>query len=98
MEQIHEPGNIPRRMAPLILATTLVTHLFGGSAGREGTAVQMDGTIASTFGRLLRLNATTYRSSHGWHACRFGAVFGAPLAGAVFAMEVLSVDRMITKR
>ena len=52
MEQIHRPGGgVPGRMAPLILIATVVTHLFGGSAGREGTAVQMGGGIASTFAR-----------------------------------------------
>ena len=52
MEQIHEPGGgVPARMAPLILVGTVLTHLFGGSAGREGTAVQMGGSIASSFSR-----------------------------------------------
>ena len=96
MEQIHEPGGgVPSRMAPLILVGTVVTHLFGGSAGREGTAVQMGGSIASTFGRLLRLNAHDVRVLlMAGIAGGFGAVFGTPLAGAVFAMEVLSVGRM----
>ena len=50
MDQIHEPGGgVPSRMAPLILIGTVLTHLFGGSAGREGTAVQMGGSIASSF-------------------------------------------------
>ena len=49
MEQIHEPGGgVPARMAPLVLIGTVVTHLFGGSRGREGTAVQMGGSIAGT--------------------------------------------------
>ena len=53
MEQIHEPGGgVPTRMAPLVLIGTLITHLFGGSAGREGTAVQMGGSIVATFGRM----------------------------------------------
>ena len=51
LEQIHEPGGgVPARMTPLVLIGTVVTHFFGGSAGREGTAVQMGGSIASTIG------------------------------------------------
>ncbi|RYD29865.1 MAG: voltage-gated chloride channel protein, partial [Verrucomicrobiaceae bacterium] len=47
IEEIHQPGGgVPVRMAPLVLLGTLVTHLFGGSAGREGTAVQMGGSVA----------------------------------------------------
>ncbi|MCA9091610.1 MAG: chloride channel protein, partial [Planctomycetaceae bacterium] len=62
MEQIHEPGGgVPARMAPLVLIGTLITHLFGGSAGREGTAVQMGGSMAATLGRWLRLSAEDTR-------------------------------------
>ena len=57
IEEIHQPGGgIPKRMAPIILLTTIITHLFGGSAGREGTAVQMGGSIAAAFGRWLKLD------------------------------------------
>jgi len=96
MEQIHEPGGgVPSRMAPLVLIGTLATHLFGGSAGREGTAVQMGGSIAGTFGRLLRLKEQDTRILlMAGIAGGFGAVFGTPLAGAVFAMEVLALGRM----
>ncbi len=96
VEQIHEPGGgVPRRMAPLILVATVVTHLFGGSAGREGTAVQMGGSIASAFGRWVRLDARETRTLlMAGVAAGFGAVFGTPLAGAVFALEVISVGRM----
>jgi H+/Cl- antiporter ClcA len=96
MEQIHEPGGgVPSRMAPLILIGTVVTHLFGGSAGREGTAVQMGGSIASTFARWFRLSDHEVRIMlMAGIAGGFGAVFGTPLAGAVFAMEVLIVGRM----
>jgi H+/Cl- antiporter ClcA len=93
LEEIHEPGGgVPLRMAPLVLFGTLVTHLFGGSAGREGTAIQMGGSIAGRCGRLLRLNsAETRMVLMAGVAAGFGAVFGTPLAGAIFALEVLSI-------
>ena len=96
LEEIHQPGGgVPRRMAPLILFGTLVTHLFGGSAGREGTAVQMGGSIAGAVGKALRLPADTLRILlMGGIAAGFGAVFGTPLAGAVFAVEVLMLGRI----
>lgn len=86
---------VPRRMAPLILLATIVTHLFGGSAGREGTALQMGGSIAATFGRVFRLSQTDVRTLLvAGIAAGFGGVFGTPLAGAVFAMEVLVLGRI----
>ena len=96
VEQIHEPGaGVPLRMAPLILVSTLVTHLFGGSAGREGTAVQLGGSLASAFGKALRLRGGDIRLMlMAGIAAGFGAVFGTPIAGAVFALEVLTVGRI----
>jgi H+/Cl- antiporter ClcA len=93
MEQIHEPGGgVPARMAPLVLIGTIVTHLFGGSAGREGTAVQMGGSIASTVGRWFSLNRIDTRTLLMIGvAAGFGAVFGTPLTGAIFAVEVLAI-------
>src|ERR1700753_2930652 len=56
MDEIHEPGGgVPARMAPLVLFSTVITHLFGGSAGREGTAVQIGGSLAQFFVLLRRL-------------------------------------------
>ncbi len=93
IDQIHNAGGgVPRRMAPLVLVGTVVTHLFGGSAGREGTAVQMGGSLASGVGRLFRLSpADTRTILMAGVAAGFGAVFGTPLTGAVFAVEVLAV-------
>lgn len=95
----HEQGDgavvVPTRMAPLVLVATVVTHLCGGSAGREGTAVQMGGAIASAVGRRLRLTHADMRTLlMVGIAAGFGGVFGTPLTGAVFAMEVLAVGRM----
>lgn len=96
VEQIHEPGGgVPLRMAPLVFLGTVVTHLFGGSAGREGTAVQMGGSLASSVARLAGLDAPGVRIVlMAGVAAGFGAVFGTPLAGAVFALEVLTVGRV----
>ncbi|WP_260928074.1 voltage-gated chloride channel family protein [Novosphingobium sp. 9] len=96
VEQIHEPGGgVPLRMAPLVFLGTIVTHLLGGSAGREGTAVQLGGSLAGTLCRWLKLDAPATRLLlMGGVAAGFGAVFGTPLAGAVFALEVLMVGRV----
>jgi H+/Cl- antiporter ClcA len=93
VDQIHEPGGgVPGRMAPLVLIGTVVTHLFGGSAGREGTAIQMGGSIASQFGRLFGFTSQEMRTVLMCGvAAGFGAVFGTPLTGAIFAVEVLAI-------
>jgi H+/Cl- antiporter ClcA len=96
IDEIHQPGGgIPKRMGPIVLMTTIITHLFGGSAGREGTAVQIGGSIAQAFAKWFRLDAehTKLLLTTGI-AAGFGAVFGTPFTGAIFAIEVLAVGRV----
>ena len=98
LDQIHaadQVNRIPVRMFPLVPIATVLTHLFGGSAGREGTAVQMGGAIASWVARVLRLQPAHLRIllmcgiSGG-----FASVFGTLLAGTIFGMEVLAIGGM----
>jgi len=93
MEEIHKPGGgVPARMAPLVLFSTVVTHLFGGSAGREGTAVQIGGSMANLYGRWFKLNEQDLKILlMTGVAAGFGAVFGTPITGTVFALEVLAI-------
>jgi H+/Cl- antiporter ClcA len=99
LEEYENPQKtIPLKMAPMVLVSTLITHLFGGSAGREGTAVQMSGAIADQFNGLLKLNNSDRKTlivlgiSAG-----FASVFGTPLAGALFALEVLYFSKISYK-
>ncbi len=96
IDEIHDPQKIvPKRMAPLILAATVVTHLFGGSAGREGTAVQMGGALADRVTHLFGLDKAERRILlMGGIAAGFSSVFGTPLAGAIFGLEVLAIGRL----
>ena len=95
LSAIHSGDNIPLRMAPLIFFSTLITHLFGGSAGREGAALQLGGSIGSGIGTLFRFSDKEQKVliMCGMSAA-FSAVFGTPLAAAIFAMEVVSVGIM----
>jgi H+/Cl- antiporter ClcA len=96
VDEVHEPGGgVPPRIVPLIFVGTVVSHLAGASVGREGTAVQMGGGLASAFNRVFRLGAEDRKTLlMAGIAAGFGAVFGTPIAGAVFAMEVLAIGRM----
>ncbi len=92
---IHSGDELPFRMAPLIFVSTLITHLFGGSAGREGAALQMGGSIGNALGRLFRFDE---KDKHVMIMCgmsaAFSALFGTPMAAAIFPMEMVSVGVM----
>lgn len=97
LDEIHEPGaGVPLRLAPLVLIATLITHLFGGSAGREGTAVQMGGSLADALSKPFRLDAEDRKTLLlCGMAAGFGAVFGTPVTGALFAVEVLFLGQIL---
>jgi len=96
IDEIHSPEKIiPLKMAPLVYIGTVLTHLFGGSAGREGTAIQMGGALVDQISKIFKFSHENRKIvivigiSAG-----FASVFGTPLAGAIFALEVLIVGRM----
>ncbi|AEB77592.1 voltage-gated chloride channel protein [Clostridium botulinum] len=96
IEKINEScENVPLRMIPLVFFGTVVTHFFGGSAGREGTGVQIGASIGENVGKLLKLNKHENRIilmagvSGG-----FSAIFGTPLAGTIFGLEVSVLGKM----
>lgn len=96
LEEIHNPKNIvPLRMAPMILLGTIVTHLFGGSAGREGTAVQMSASIADNIGNFFKVDFKERKILlMAGAGAGFGSAIGAPLAGMIFGMEVIYIGRL----
>ncbi len=91
----REDRYVPPLMAPLIFLATALTHLFGGSAGREGAALQMGGSLGNTIGRVLKLKENDRKVvvMSGMSAA-FAAVFGTPLAAAIFPLEMISVGMM----
>ena len=92
---IHSGEHLPSRMAPLIFFATVLTHLCGGSAGREGAALQFGGSLAATFGRLIHADRKDMNIiiMCGMSAA-FSAVFGTPVAAALFSMEIISIGIM----
>ncbi len=92
---VHARSEVPFKMAPLIFVATVLTHLFGGSAGREGAALQFGGSLGNQLGRCLKFDKEEKRVlvMCGMSAA-FAAIFGTPIAAAVFAIEVVSVGVM----
>ena len=92
IESVHFGKNVPVLLVPVIFLSTVLTHLGGGSAGREGAALQIGGGIGFETGRLLRLGEKDLPLATlcGMSAV-FSALFGTPLTATVFAMEVISV-------
>jgi len=91
----HPHKKIPFRMAPFVYLGTMATHFFGGSAGRAGTAIQMSSAIADQFSKPFKLAKEDRKILIiAAVAAGFGSVFGTPLAGAVFALEVAIAGRI----
>lgn len=96
IDSVHEDSpKIPLRMAPMILVATVATHLFGGSAGREGAAVQMGAALADDISHRLHLSRhMRVQLLAAGIAGGFGSVFGTPIAGALFGLEVIALGRI----
>ncbi|MDX2020250.1 MAG: chloride channel protein [Deltaproteobacteria bacterium] len=96
IDTIHDNGpRLPLRMAPMVLVGTVLTHLFGGSAGREGTAVQMGASLADAVAHRLHLGPQLRRHVlAAGVAGGFGSVFGTPIAGVVFGLEFVVLGHL----
>ena len=92
---IQSDAEVPVKVAPLIIISTLLTHLCGGSAGREGAALQVGGSLGNFFAKLFHFDDkdTRIMIMCGMSAC-FSALFGTPISAAIFSMEVISVGVM----
>ena len=94
---LQDGTDIPFKMAPLIFISTTITQLFGGSAGREGAALQMGGSAASLIGKLFRLKKEdrTVLIMSGMSAV-FAGLFGTPLTACLFTMEFESIGTIFS--
>lgn len=99
LQELHDPKSyIPLRMAPMVLLGTLATHLCGGSAGREGTAVQMGGALSDQVAKGFGLSGEGRKMALlAGVAAGFSSLFGTPLAGAIFALEFVVVGHLRLK-
>ena len=95
LSAVKGKNNVSILTAPLIFISSTITHLLGGSAGREGTALQLGGSIANTIGRVIKLDDKEIRiiTMCGMSAA-FSALFGTPVTAAIFAIEVVSIGIM----
>ncbi len=96
LDEIHDPKNIiPLRMTPLVLLGTLITHLFGGSAGREGTVVQMGASLSDQLAKIFSIEPDERKILLiAGAGAGFGAAIGTPWAGMIFGMEVIWIGRL----
>lgn len=95
LEAVRKDEKVPFVMAPLIFISTVITHLFGGSAGREGAALQLGGSIGYKIGKILKLNKNDMHIvvMSGMSGV-FAALFGTPLTAMFFSLEVTKVGEM----
>ena len=96
LEEIHEPGGgVPRRMAPFVFLSTAISHLFGASTGREGAGIQITASVTDGISRLFKPSPETRKVLLITSiAAAFGGLFGVPVGGVVFALEVQENGRI----
>lgn len=95
LQSINQGDDIPIKMTPLILISTVITHMYGGSSGREGAALQIGGSVGNFLGKFIDLDDNDKKIfvMSGMSAA-FSALFGTPVAAALFSIEVVSVGTM----
>lgn len=90
-----DEDEMPGRIAPLILISSIITHFFGGSVGREGAALQFGASIGDWFGRKIHLNSSDRKIiTLASMSAAFAGLMGTPMAAAIFPMEVIAVGVM----
>ena len=95
LEEVHSGRGVSLALLPAIFVSTILTHLGGGSVGREGAALQMGGAIGYQSARLFRMDESDMRTTTTiGMAAFFSALFGTPMAATVFAMEITNVGRV----